>query len=609
MPVTGKTILDAADIPQNSVIVPGNPTPVLMRGSTNVSTDNNSNTTTPVSFNLEQIGEVLFTLGQKIKDGSISVAIASDQIVGIQQADLFNTGVINAAQSAINGTPVAGASVILAVGQGQSSWKAQLLAGGGGFTAGTTMVVDGSPDGGTTWYAKSFKVSGAAVNNPVSSIVGPGPLELTGNSAGLTHIKVRCSVLNSTETINVRINGGAGVADVGLMGSLPSGQNNLGTLAPFVDGTVTGTVTNDNDVVAISCPGGQATAYVKITGNNVGTLLFEGTPDGGTTWDAMNAVAVGGSTVANQTTTTGAWRINVSGLTSFHVKLHPTTSGTANIRINLSQGVHNVAVTNATKLGQDVMANSTSVAIANDQTALKIKSDLGEQTGLTVNALNAALVPATDISAYAAWSLHIQGTWTGILSFQGSDDNNQYVPVFAALQTTSGGVPLVATTTIINGLFFGVRAYRYLRVIMSSYTSGTATGTLELFTTAPPSLVSIVTAYQSGTWTMQPGNTQNTTPWLIAGPTLTAAQAANTAGNVVVKGSAGALWNAVITALGTAGLDIFDNASTNTGTKLLSIPASAPVGSIYGFPGGQPAANGIVSAGVTNCPGVTFGFR
>src|SRR5437899_5006670 len=104
MAITGKADLDAADIPQSSVMVPGNPKPVLMRGSTNVATDNNNNTTTPASFNLEQIGEVLFTLGQKIKDGSISVAVASDQIVGIQQADLFNTGVINAAQSAINGT-------------------------------------------------------------------------------------------------------------------------------------------------------------------------------------------------------------------------------------------------------------------------------------------------------------------------------------------------------------------------------------------------------------------------------------------------------------------------------------------------------------------------
>ncbi|HEX3642885.1 MAG TPA: hypothetical protein VHV10_16490 [Ktedonobacteraceae bacterium] len=227
MPVTGKTILDAADIPQNSVIVPGNPAPVLMRGSTNVSTDNNDNTTTPVSFNLEQIGEIIFTLGQKIKDLSISVAIATDQIVSIQQSDLSATGVINAAQPLI-GTPVAGASVTLVLGQGQSSWKAQLLAGGGGFTSATTIVVDGSPDGGTTWYSKSFKVAGVTPNNPQSSIVGPGPLELTGNAASLTHIKVRCSVLNSTETINARIDASAAIGDVGLMGSLPAGQNLVG---------------------------------------------------------------------------------------------------------------------------------------------------------------------------------------------------------------------------------------------------------------------------------------------------------------------------------------------------------------------------------------------
>lgn len=95
----------------------------------------------------------------------------------------------------------------------------------------------------------------------------------------------------------------------------------------------------------------------------------------------------------------------------------------------------------------------------------------------------------------------------------------------------------------------------------------------------------------------------------IKPPTTTATQAANTAGNVVVKASAGALYSATITATGTAGLNIYDNASTNSGTILLAIPANATVGTIYSFPAGQPAANGIVSNGVANCPAVTFAYR
>lgn len=95
---------------------------------------------------------------------------------------------------------------------------------------------------------------------------------------------------------------------------------------------------------------------------------------------------------------------------------------------------------------------------------------------------------------------------------------------------------------------------------------------------------------------------------ITGGPTTTFAQPANTVGDVVGKNSSGRLWSATVTTTGTAGLDIYDNASAGSGTKLLSIPANATVGSIYNFTNGTPAANGVTSHGVLNCPAVTFSF-
>ncbi len=142
-------------------------------------------------------------------------------------SDLSGTGTISAAQSGIN-TPVAGATVALALGTGQSTWKAMLSNGGGGFTSGTTLVADKSPDGGTTWFSASFKVNGASPNTPQSSVTGPGPVELTGNAAGATHVRIRCSVLNSTETVAVRLDASQGVAEVGILAPLPAGTNEVG---------------------------------------------------------------------------------------------------------------------------------------------------------------------------------------------------------------------------------------------------------------------------------------------------------------------------------------------------------------------------------------------
>lgn len=155
------------------------------------------------------------------------IALLLNATLTVQQSDLSATGTISAAQPVIN-TPVSNATVQLAVGQGQSTWKAQLLAGGGGFTSGTTIVADKSPDGGTTWYSASFVVTGASPNTPASSVVGPGPLQLSGNVAGVTHVRIRCNVLNSTETIAVTLRASVGLAEVGLLAPLPVGSNLIG---------------------------------------------------------------------------------------------------------------------------------------------------------------------------------------------------------------------------------------------------------------------------------------------------------------------------------------------------------------------------------------------
>jgi hypothetical protein len=172
-------------------------------------------------------------------------------ILGIQQADLTATGTISAAQPVI-GTPVANATVQLALGQGQSSWMAQLTAGAG-FTSATTIVVDQSIDGGTQWFVTNFKVAGSLTNTPVQSIVGPGPLLLSGDAASKGILRIRCSVLNASETINVTLRSGAGVGSVGLLSSIPAGSNNIGSInVANVNGNGQNTMVNSQSVALSS---------------------------------------------------------------------------------------------------------------------------------------------------------------------------------------------------------------------------------------------------------------------------------------------------------------------------------------------------------------------
>ena len=95
-------------------------------------------------------------------------------------------------------------------------------------------------------------------------------------------------------------------------------------------------------------------------------------------------------------------------------------------------------------------------------------------------------------------------------------------------------------------------------------------------------------------------------PYDDAGFPQVAASTVSATATGVVKPSAGRLLKAVVTtALSAAAITIYDNASTNSGTILFVIPASAAAGSVYTID--LPAVNGIyASFGGTGT--VTFGY-
>ena len=73
-----------------------------------------------------------------------------------------------------------------------------------------------------------------------------------------------------------------------------------------------------------------------------------------------------------------------------------------------------------------------------------------------------------------------------------------------------------------------------------------------------------------------------------------------------IKASAGRLRKILITALGTAAVSFYDNASAASGTIIAYIPASQAAGSILTFD--MSAANGIWCASTTNTPAMTVSW-
>lgn len=142
-----------------------------------------------------------------------------------------------------------------------------------------------------------------------------------------------------------------------------------------------------------------------------------------------------------------------------------------------------------------------------------------------------------NVGGYGGATIQITGTWSGTVTFEGSTDGTTPANgTYASLQGWS------ATSTTANGLWMGpVGGVKYLRVRFSTASSGTAVVTLMAsldgsalaLTVTPSGAISVTQgtvpwvvsnagtfatqAAQSGTWTVQPGNTQNSTAWLVTG--------------------------------------------------------------------------------------------
>jgi hypothetical protein len=94
----------------------------------------------------------------------------------------------------------------------------------------------------------------------------------------------------------------------------------------------------------------------------------------------------------------------------------------------------------------------------------------------------------------------------------------------------------------------------------------------------------------------------------VPGGSATVAIPAGTVANTVVKSASGRLCRVLVTQSGTgSAVQLFDNSTTNTGTVIGIVPATAAVGSVFVFD--TPAVNGITAGGSSTGPAVTVSYN
>jgi len=262
---------------------------------------------------------------------------------------------------------------------------------------------------------------------------------------------------------------------------IASNQSSVDTNQAKVSGTATSVNNGTTDA---------GTQRVTLSSDSTGQVIARGNVASGVT-DSGNPVKVGGVYNTSPPTLTNGQRGDLQVDASGNLK---TTMSAATVGIN-------DGTTTASNLAGDTGQNAQIIAPSRKQ--------------ITFSVSGSAATTSTDVSNFSWVSVQVSAIGSSpTITFQGSNDNTNFVSVtLISVATTSGAATL---TTAATGIYHGSINYRYFRLNISA--TGTTSGTIEFFS-APGALQSMsvtgsTTASQTGTWTVQPGNTANTTPWL-----------------------------------------------------------------------------------------------
>lgn len=135
------------------------------------------------------------------------------------------------------------------------------------------------------------------------------------------------------------------------------------------------------------------------------------------------------------------------------------------------------------------------------------------ETGTITNSQAVTMDCSGDIGTVTA---RITGTWTGNLEFQGTIDSTNWFSISGSdIQFLDGQIPVQTTTNMTPS--FNTSGLAKIRIIGATVISGTAQ--IDMVGSSGNGIITAIQATtfvaQSGVWTVQPGNTPNTTPWLV----------------------------------------------------------------------------------------------
>lgn len=171
-------------------------------------------------------------------------------------------------------------------------------------------------------------------------------------------------------------------------------------------------------------------------------------------------------------------------------------------------------------LGQNTPANSLPIVLPNVTSTGTITT----QNLVPAGAATAGSAVELTLNGYSNVAIQTTGTYTGALTLQGTVNGTTWVTFGGTplINTNTGGV--LATITSALQSTFQAEVGGFLKVRVTGLAAVTGTATVTLIASQASTMIDIASiaagsnvigqVTQSGTWTVMPGNTPNTSPWL-----------------------------------------------------------------------------------------------
>lgn len=494
-------------------------------------------------------GAALGTNTQTLQGGSVTTASPTYTTGQISPLSLTTAGALRIDGSAST-QPVSGTVSITA----NSSVNLSQVAGT------TTSVNNGTSTAGTQRVVIASDQTAFSVNAVQSGTWTVQP----GNTANTTPWLSSISQGGSTASVKAAATAPV-TADSALVVALSP------NISPDIN--VSGSLGALNATVVLPLYG-KVSAAAQFTGTWVGTITTQCSVDGGVTWSTIRAygkaaVAIGSTFTANNVITF----TDLGGCT--HVRLNMTayTSGTAVIVMNAAM-TYTDNFYQYTGVDADTSPPTRAFGIAFQDAGGIFRFPRATNTTPTGTeyAIITRPVPGAAQTVTGTVAATQSGTWTNTVTQATAANLNATVVGLGTAGTPSGGVvtiqgaaggtaiPVSGTVTAANA---SVSATGTTVPASATFAGGSVTTAAPTYTTGQMSALSLTTtgalrtdgsattqpvsgtvaATQSGTWTVQPGNTANTTPWLASvsqggnTATVVTANPASTAAGLTVRTS------------------------------------------------------------------------